>query len=101
MAVFYTVNGLAVDSGQFGKARLAEVVFGSQCEQALGQLGTHVLDIALERCFAWLGNRLYGGFCSNFCRSFRHAIHSTNWRDLKCCSEHKSHQKSRQHALVG
>ena len=29
MAVFYTVNGLAVDSGQFGKAGLAEVVFGS------------------------------------------------------------------------
>ena len=30
MAIFYAVNGLAVDSCQFGKAGLAEVVFGSQ-----------------------------------------------------------------------
>ncbi len=52
MAVFYTVNSLAVDSRQFGKARLTQIVFGSQGEQALGQLGTHVLDIALERRFA-------------------------------------------------
>jgi len=63
MAIFYAVNGLAVDSGQFGKAGLAEVVFGSQGEQAVGKLGTHVLDIALEHRLAWLGNRLWGGFC--------------------------------------
>ena len=36
MARFYTVTGLAVDSCQFGKAGLAEIVFGSQCEQAVG-----------------------------------------------------------------
>jgi hypothetical protein len=36
MAIFYAVNGLAVNSCQFGKARLAEVVFGSQGEQAIG-----------------------------------------------------------------
>ncbi len=63
MAIFYPVNGLAVDSCQFGKAGLAEVVFGSQGEQAVGKLGTHVLDIALEHRLAWLGNRLWGGFC--------------------------------------
>ena len=63
MAIFYAVNGFAVDSGQFGKARLAEVVFGSQGEQAVGKLGTHVLDIALEHRLAWLGNRLCCGFC--------------------------------------
>ena len=63
MAIFYAVNGLAVDSGQFGKTGLAEVVFGSQGEQAVGKLGTHVLDIALEHRLAWLGNRLWGGFC--------------------------------------
>ena len=63
MAIFYAVNGLAVDSGQFGKAGLAEVVFGSQGEQAVGKLGTHVLDIALEHRLAWLGNRLWGRFC--------------------------------------
>ena len=32
MAIFYAVNGLAVDSCQFGKARLAEIVLGSQGE---------------------------------------------------------------------
>lgn len=58
MSIFYAVNSLAVDSGQFGKSRLAEVVFGSQGEQAVGKLGAHVLDIALEHCLAWLGNRL-------------------------------------------
>ena len=63
MAIFYAVNGLAVDSGQFGKAGLAEVVFGSQGEQAVGKLGTHVLDIALEHRLAWPGNRLCCGFC--------------------------------------
>ena len=63
MAIFYAVNGLAVDSCQFGKAGLAEVVFGSQCEQAVGKLGTHILDIALKHRLAWLGNRLWGGFC--------------------------------------
>ena len=63
MAIFYAVNGLAVDSCQFGKAGLAEVVFGSQGEQAVGKLGTHVLDIALEHRLAWLGNRLCCGFC--------------------------------------
>ena len=30
MTIFYAVTGLAVDSCQFGKAGLAEVVFGSQ-----------------------------------------------------------------------
>jgi hypothetical protein len=63
MAIFYTVNGLAVYSSQFGKARLAEVVFGSQGKQAVGKLGTHGLHIALEHGLAWLGNSLYGGFC--------------------------------------
>ena len=63
MAIFYAVNGLAVDSGQFGKTGLAEVVFGSQGEQAVGKLSTHVLDITLEHGLAWLGNRLWGGFC--------------------------------------
>ena len=63
MAIFYAVNGLAVDSGQFGKAGLAEVVFGSQGEQAVGKLGTHVLHITLEHRFARLGNRPWGGFC--------------------------------------
>ena len=63
MAIFYAVNGLAVDSCQFGKAGLAEVVFGSQGEQAVGKLGTHVLDIALEHRLARLGNRPWGGFC--------------------------------------
>ena len=63
MSVFYTVNSLAVDSSQLGKAGLAEVVFGSQCEQALGKLSTHVLDIALKHRLAWLGNRLCYGFC--------------------------------------
>jgi len=32
MAIFYAVNGLAVYSSQFSKARLAEVVFGTQAE---------------------------------------------------------------------
>ena len=64
MAIFYAVNGLAVDSCQFGKAGLAEVVFGSQSEQAVGKLGTHVLDITLEHRLAWLGNRLFCWFCS-------------------------------------
>ena len=63
MAIFYAVNGLAVDSGQFGKAGLTEVVFGSQGEQAVGKLGTHVLHIALEYRLAWLGNSLCRGFC--------------------------------------
>jgi len=63
MAIFNAVNSLAVDSGQFGKAGLAEVVFGSQGEQAVGKLSTHVLDITLEHGLAWLGNRLWGGFC--------------------------------------
>ena len=64
MSVFYAVNGFAVDSCQFGKARLAEVVFGSEAEKAVSKLGTHVLDIALEQSLAWLGNGLFSGFCS-------------------------------------
>ena len=32
VAIFYTVNGFAVDSSQFGKARLTEIVLGSQAE---------------------------------------------------------------------
>ena len=64
MAIFNAVNSLAVDSGQFGKAGLAEVVFGSQGEQAVGKLGTHVLDITLEHRLAWLGNGLFCWFCS-------------------------------------
>ena len=63
MTIFYAINGFAVDSRQFGKARLAEIVFGSQSKQAIGKLGTHVLDIALEHRLAWLGNRLWGEFC--------------------------------------
>ena len=64
MAIFYAVNGFAVDSCQFGKACLAEVVFSSEAEKAVGKLGTHVLDIALEQSLAWLGNGLFSGFCS-------------------------------------
>jgi len=63
MAIFYAVNGLAVDSCQFGKAGLAEIVFGTQGEQAVGKLGTHVLYIALEHRLARLGNSLCRGFC--------------------------------------
>ena len=63
MAIFYAVNGFAINSCQFGKSRLAEIVLGSQAEKAVGKLGTHVLDIALEHRLAWLGNRLWGGFC--------------------------------------
>ena len=64
MTIFYAVYGFAVDSGQFGKARLAEVVFGSEVEKAVGKLGTHVLDIALEQSLTWLGNGLFCWFCS-------------------------------------
>jgi len=63
MAIFNAVNSLAVDSGQFGKAGLAEVVFGSQTEQAVGKLGTHGLHIALEHGLAWLGNSPCYGLC--------------------------------------
>lgn len=101
MAVFYTVNGLAVDSGHFGKARLTQIVFGSQCEQAPGQLGTHVLDIAFEHRLARLGNRLRGGIYFSFGSRFCHAIDSTNEQIAKCCREHKSHQKSCSLLLVG
>ena len=78
MTIFYAVNGLAVDSRQFGKAGLAEVVFGSQAEKAVGKLGTHVLDVALEQRFAWFGNGLFCWLCSCFGCSFRHVSHSTN-----------------------
>ena len=60
MAIFYAVNGFAVNSCQFGKAGLAEVMLAPQVEKAVGKLGTHVLDIALEHRLAWLGN---GSFC--------------------------------------
>ena len=63
MAIFYAVNGFAINSCQFGKSRLTEIMFGSKAEQAVGKLGTHVLDIALEHRLAWLGNRPWGGFC--------------------------------------
>ena len=36
MTIFYAINGFAVDSRQFGKTGLAEVVFGSQGEQTIG-----------------------------------------------------------------
>jgi hypothetical protein len=58
MAILYAIDGFSVNSSQFGKARLAEIVFGSQGEQAVGQFGAHVLNIAFEGSFAWLRNRL-------------------------------------------
>ena len=64
MAIFYAVYGFAVDSCQFGKACLAEVVFSSEAEKAVSKLGTHVLDIALEQSLAWLGNGLFCWLCS-------------------------------------
>ena len=54
MAIFDAVYGFAVNASQLGKGGLAEVVFSSEAEKAVSKLGTHVLDIALERCFAWL-----------------------------------------------